>query len=73
MAPLWASPQECSNSLLPYRAAGDFPDVSRYREILDGYDLSLFPKLKDKDIKCIEDVLSQDIPALVRQFDNPYN
>lgn len=53
-------------------SAGDFPDVNRYREILAAFDLSTFPKLRDKDIKNIEDVLSQDIPSLVRQFDNPY-
>ena len=52
--------------------AGDFPDVARYREILSAYDISAFPKLRDKDIKCLEDTLTQDIPALVRQFDNPY-
>lgn len=51
---------------------GDFPDVNRYREILSAYDLSNFPKLKDKDIKNLEDTLSQDIPSLVKQFDNPY-
>ncbi len=52
--------------------AGDFPDVNRYREILSAYDLSTFPKLKEKDVKTIEDVLSLDIPSLVKQFDNPY-
>ena len=52
--------------------AGDFPDVGRYREILAAFDLSNFPKLKDKDIKSLEDVLSVDIPNLVKQFDNPY-
>ena len=52
--------------------AGDFPDVARYREILSAYDLSAFPKLKDKDIKNLDDTLSIDIPGLVRQFDNPY-
>ncbi len=56
----------------PARRAGDFPDVSRYREILSAYDLSVFPKLKEKDVKTIEDVLSLDIPSLVKQFDNPY-
>lgn len=53
--------------------AGDFPDVNRYRDILSAYDISNFPKLKEKDIKAIDDTLSYDIPALVRQFDNPYN
>lgn len=53
--------------------AGDFPDVTRYRDILSAYDLSNFPKLREKDVKALDDVLSVDIPALVRQFDNPYN
>ena len=44
----------------------------RYREILSAYDISTFPKLKDGMVKTIEDVLSVDIPNLVRQFDNPY-
>ena len=57
----------------PSVIAGDFPDVGRYRDILSAYDLSNFPKLRDKDIKAIDDTLSYDIPALVRQFDNPYN
>jgi EH domain-containing protein 1 len=52
--------------------AGDFPDVARYREILSGYDISAFPKLKEKDIRSLEDALSLDIPTLVKQFDNPY-
>ncbi|CAL8464390.1 g3925 [Coccomyxa elongata] len=52
--------------------AGDFPDVNRYRDILGGYDLSTFPKLKEKDVRALEDALSLDIPQLVKQFDNPY-
>jgi EH domain-containing protein 1 len=52
---------------------GDFPDVNRYRDILSAYDLTSFPKLREKDVKAIDDTLSIDIPALVRQFDNPYN
>jgi EH domain-containing protein 1 len=47
--------------------------VGRYRDILSAYDLSNFPKLREKDVKAIDDTLSIDIPALVRQFDNPYN
>ena len=53
-------------------SAGDFPDVVRYREILQAYDITQFPKLKDSMLKAIEDSLSVDIPSLVRQFDNPY-
>ncbi|KAL3143092.1 hypothetical protein ABBQ38_003366 [Trebouxia sp. C0009 RCD-2024] len=52
--------------------AGDFPDVVRYREILQAYDITAFPKLRESMLKAIEDSLSVDIPSLVRQFDNPY-
>ncbi len=51
---------------------GDFPDVNRYREILSAFDISTFPKLDKRQTKIMEDVLTVDIPALVRQFDNPY-
>jgi len=47
--------------------AGDFPDVNRYREIMSGYDISTFPKLREKDVKALEDTLSIDIPTLVKQ------
>ncbi len=47
--------------------AGDFPDVNRYREILSGYDISTFPKLREKDVKALEETLSIDIPTLVKQ------
>lgn len=59
------------STLLPV-FVGDFPDVVRYREILQAYDITQFPKLKDSMLKAIEDSLSVDIPSLVRQFDNPY-
>lgn len=52
--------------------AGDFPDVERYREILSAFDISKFPKLEKSTIKQIDDVLSIDIPQLVRAMDNPY-
>lgn len=51
---------------------GDFPDVGRYREILSAFDISKFPKLDKSMIKQVDDVLSVDIPQLVRAMDNPY-
>jgi len=51
---------------------GDFPDVARFREILSAFDFSSFPKLTDRMVKQIDDVLSVDVPNLVRAFDNPY-
>ena len=63
----------CSATQTCYRLlAGDFPDVVRYREIIQAYDITTFPKLKESMLKAIEDSLSVDIPSLVRQFDNPY-
>ena len=64
---LCSSKQTCNHLL-----AGDFPDVVRYREIIQAYDITTFPKLKESMLKAIEDSLSVDIPSLVRQFDNPY-
>ena len=52
--------------------AGDFPDVNRFREILQTFDLSSFPKLDKKMIKTVEDSLSIDIPDLIKMFHNPY-
>jgi EH domain-containing protein 1 len=52
---------------------GDFPDVNRFRDILSAFDFSTFPKLSKSMVKQIDDVLSVDIPNLVRAFDNPYS
>lgn len=52
--------------------AGDFPDPARFAEILSAFDLSTFPKLTKDMMKQIDNVLSVDIPNLVKQFDNPY-
>src|SRR3569833_961622 len=39
---------------------GDFPDVARFREILSAFDFMSFPKVTDRMIKQIDDVLSVD-------------
>mmetsp|Transcript_33515 Transcript_33515/g.99767 ORF Transcript_33515/g.99767 Transcript_33515/m.99767 type:complete len:622 (-) Transcript_33515:364-2229(-) len=51
---------------------GDFPDPQRFREILSAFDLNQFPKVTSAMIKQIDDVISIDIPNLVKQFDNPW-
>ncbi|PSC74976.1 EH domain-containing 1-like [Micractinium conductrix] len=51
---------------------GDFPDVNRYREILSAFDLSRFPKLDKAMLRQVDDALSLDIPALMRQMENPW-
>eukprot|EP00879_Flechtneria_rotunda_P009391 GHRR01009833.1.p1 GENE.GHRR01009833.1~~GHRR01009833.1.p1 ORF type:complete len:188 (+),score=34.05 GHRR01009833.1:2389-2952(+) len=52
--------------------AGDFPDVNRFRNILSAFDFANFSKLSKSMVKQIDDVLSIDVPNLVRAFDNPY-
>lgn len=47
--------------------------MERYREILSAFDLSRFPKLDKAMIRQVDDALSLDIPALVRQMDNPWS
>ena len=51
---------------------GDFPDVERYREILSAFDISKFPKLDKNVMRQIEEVLTTDIPNLVREMGNPF-
>jgi EH domain-containing protein 1 len=51
---------------------GDFPNVHKFRETLRAYDLSKFPKLEKKHLEKIKEVLNEDIPGLLRQFDNPF-
>lgn len=40
---------------------------------MSAFDFSAFPKLSKSMVKQIDDVLSIDIPNLVREFDNPYS
>ncbi len=51
---------------------GDFPDVQRYREILSAFDLSKFPKLEKGVLASIDQVLSVDLPSLMRRMGNPW-
>ncbi|KAL9236579.1 hypothetical protein vseg_011229 [Gypsophila vaccaria] len=52
--------------------AGDFPDVEHYREVLGGYSIDKFEKLKPKMIQAVDDMLGYDIPELLKNFKNPY-
>mmetsp|Transcript_19149 Transcript_19149/g.32938 ORF Transcript_19149/g.32938 Transcript_19149/m.32938 type:complete len:548 (+) Transcript_19149:333-1976(+) len=52
--------------------AGDFPDPARFAEILSSFNLADFPKASKEMVKQIDNVLSLDIPNLVKQFDSPY-
>lgn len=53
--------------------AGDFPNVEHFREILSGYTIDKFEKLKPKMIQAVDDMLGYDIPELLKSFRNPYD
>uniref|UniRef100_A0A7C9DP58 Uncharacterized protein n=1 Tax=Opuntia streptacantha TaxID=393608 RepID=A0A7C9DP58_OPUST len=52
--------------------AGDFPYVEHFREVLGGYSIDKFEKLKPKMIQVVDDMLGYDIPELLKNFRNPY-
>jgi len=47
---------------------GDFPDMNRMRDMLRHCDFKKFNKLNQKMIDSMDEVLSRDIPALMRQL-----
>ncbi|XP_050233136.1 EH domain-containing protein 1-like [Mercurialis annua] len=53
-------------------AAGDFPNVDHFREVLNGYSIDKFEKLKPKMIQAVDDMLAYEIPQLLNKFRNPY-
>ncbi|XP_010544277.1 PREDICTED: EH domain-containing protein 1 [Tarenaya hassleriana] len=52
---------------------GDFPNVEQFREVLTGYNIDKFEKLKPKLIQAVDDMLGYDIPELLKNFRNPYD
>ncbi|KAK4259077.1 hypothetical protein QN277_005450 [Acacia crassicarpa] len=53
--------------------AGDFPNVEHFREVLNGYSIDKFEKLKPKMIQAVDDMLGYEIPELLKKFRNPYD
>ncbi|KJE89000.1 hypothetical protein CAOG_00562 [Capsaspora owczarzaki ATCC 30864] len=47
---------------------GDFPDLNRMKELLSVHDFGKFPKLDKRIIESMDEVLANDIPALMRKF-----
>jgi len=52
--------------------AGDFPDVEHFKQVLGGYSIDKFEKLKPKMVQAVDDMLAYDIPELLKNFRNPY-
>ncbi|CAH9145902.1 unnamed protein product [Cuscuta epithymum] len=53
--------------------AGDFPNVEHFKEILSGYNIDKFEKLKPRLVQAVDDMLGYDIPELLKNFRNPYD
>lgn len=53
--------------------AGDFPNAEHFREVLNGYSIDKFEKLKPKLIQAVDDMLGYEIPELLKNFRNPYD
>lgn len=49
----------------------DFPNIQRFREVLETMDLSKFPSQNVKLLQKLDSVLSDDVPALMRQLKQP--
>jgi len=47
---------------------GDFPNMRRFREMVEQYEIWKFPKLDKKLIAAMDEVLSRDIPGLMRRL-----
>ncbi|KAJ9182612.1 hypothetical protein P3X46_006588 [Hevea brasiliensis] len=52
---------------------GDFPNVEYFREVLRGYNIDKFEKLKPKMVQAVDDMLGYDISELLKNFRNPYD
>jgi len=52
---------------------GDFPEVNSFREKLRTYDFTKFAKLNQKLIDSMDQVLADDIPKLLKQFQQEVN
>ncbi|KAF3451792.1 hypothetical protein FNV43_RR07888 [Rhamnella rubrinervis] len=52
---------------------GDFPNVEHFREVLNGYNIDKFEKLKPKLIQAVDNMLGYEIPELLKNFRNPYD
>jgi hypothetical protein len=51
-------------------AVGDFPPVSVFRDAIRSLDFSKFPALNKRQLDTFDNVLSQELPALLMRCDN---
>lgn len=51
---------------------GDMPHPRRFREIMQGMQIWKWPKLDKKQLQKLEEVLTVDVPEVMKSFDNPF-
>ena len=52
-------------------AAGDFPDIERFRQTLCLINLNNYPKLSSRQLNLIDDALTKDLPFLLQSIPTP--
>ena len=52
-------------------AAGDFPEIERFRQTLRLINLNDYPKLSSRQLNLIEDCLEKDLPSLLQAIPTP--
>ena len=48
------------------------PHPRRFREIMQGMQIWKWPKLDKKQLQKLEEVLTVDVPEVMKSFDNPF-
>jgi len=51
---------------------GDMPNPKRFKEIMKGIQIWKLPKIDKKAMQALEEVLTTDLPRVMREFDNPF-
>jgi EH domain-containing protein 1 len=51
---------------------GDMPNPRRFRDIMKGIQIWKLPKVDKKQMQTLEEVLTLDLPRVMREFDNPF-
>ena len=51
---------------------GDMPNPRRFRDIMKGIQIWKLPKVDKKQMQMLEEVLTVDLPRVMREFDNPF-
>jgi hypothetical protein len=53
-------------------AAGDFPPLEYFREKMRDFKIAKIPSISKRSIERLDEVLSNDLPALMKEYGNPF-